>query len=511
MRERKTTGPAAVAILAAAAIALASWLVVVDRDEAQAAPTRPNYVVIQTDDMAMKDLQSMPFTNGWFKDESVWFKNYMTGGKALCCPNRVSALEGRYAKNHGVTDNDGGFQKYRDSGEQAVNLVTRLDDAGYRAIHVGKYLNGFCSDSFGSTDGSKCAFPAEINYKPPGWYAFYGCYGGCQGPGSTYRTMHKVGSAPATTHNYDSKDLDETDWVKARAMDAIGNNADQNGWFLHVNLHDPHGAFTVPEEDKGKFDNAIPRLGDGYMENDVSDKPGYIREEPDVSGQACDNDGNNMDCTADYEEEWRKRQESLQAVDRLVKSVYDRLRETGQLGRTHIVFHSDNGWQMGGHRLGGKTELYEDSSNIPLIWRHPAPNAGAEARGRTVSGVTSTIDIAPTVLTGATGGYPSALDGRTLTVALNNGAFDNGWRKHVLLEEMDRSSKPDGYGVRGVSLKYNRYFDASGAPIHEEHYDLQADPEELDGTGEEAAAQEEALPALRACEGNSCRVADGGP
>ena len=69
---------------------------------------------------------------------------------------------------------------------------------------------------------------------------------------------------------------------------------------------------------------------------------------------------------------YRRRLQSLQAVDRGVASLVDTLRRTGQLDNTYIVFTSDNGFHLGQHRLpAGKQTAYDD--------RHPraAHRAGA--------------------------------------------------------------------------------------------------------------------------------------
>ncbi len=77
----------------------------------------------------------------------------------LCCPSRATYYTGRYAHNHGVLWNNfpqGGYRKLRGS----ETLPVWLRRAGYRTIHIGKYLNEYGEDR-----------PREV---PPGWDDWYG-------------------------------------------------------------------------------------------------------------------------------------------------------------------------------------------------------------------------------------------------------------------------------------------------------------------------------------------------
>ena len=60
----------------------------------------------------------------------------------LCCPSRATNLTGQYAHNHGVLHNSppfGGFVQL----DSSNTLPVWLANAGYRTMHVGRYLNGY--------------------------------------------------------------------------------------------------------------------------------------------------------------------------------------------------------------------------------------------------------------------------------------------------------------------------------------------------------------------------------
>ena len=75
----------------------------------------------------------------------------------LCCPSRATHLTGQYAHNHGVLHNAGPFGGYT-ALDHANTLPVWLQRAGYRTMHVGRYLNGY-------------EFADGV---PPGWNDWYG-------------------------------------------------------------------------------------------------------------------------------------------------------------------------------------------------------------------------------------------------------------------------------------------------------------------------------------------------
>src|SRR5918997_2443910 len=113
---------------------------------AQTAPTKPNFVFILTDDMRYDDLNYMPKTRSLLGDEGMQFEKAFVS-LPLCCPSRATIMRGQYAHNTGVWTNaagpDGGWQGYKNHGNEQDNIATRLHDAGYRAVLFGKYFNTY--------------------------------------------------------------------------------------------------------------------------------------------------------------------------------------------------------------------------------------------------------------------------------------------------------------------------------------------------------------------------------
>src|SRR5262245_64071777 len=118
------------------------------------AATRPNIVVIMTDDEWFDAMSYMPKTNALLANQGVTFTNFHVSNP-WCGPSRTTFLTGEYSHTTGVESNgppSGGFAKFDDSS----SLATWLHDSGYHTTLIGKYLNGYGSGT-------------SATYVPPGW------------------------------------------------------------------------------------------------------------------------------------------------------------------------------------------------------------------------------------------------------------------------------------------------------------------------------------------------------
>jgi N-acetylglucosamine-6-sulfatase len=122
--------------------------------KAQTVPAQPNIIFILTEDMRYDDLAYVPETRRLLGDGGMSFENAFVS-TALCAPSRATIMRGQYAHNTGVLSNSsidssstdtGGWPAYRQNRNEADNVTTRLQAAGYRTGLFGKYLNG-CGDN----------------------------------------------------------------------------------------------------------------------------------------------------------------------------------------------------------------------------------------------------------------------------------------------------------------------------------------------------------------------------
>ncbi|HMA26990.1 MAG TPA: sulfatase-like hydrolase/transferase, partial [Solirubrobacterales bacterium] len=225
-----------------------------------------------------------------------------------------------------------------------------------------------------------------------------------------------------------------------------------------------------------------------FDEADVSDKPQAVRETPPLSDALL----------ADIDRRYRGRLESLLSVDDEVKRIVGLVRKFGDKRKTFFIFTSDNGLELGSHRIEFKNFLYEEGERVPLIIRGPGFPVNA-----TRDQLVANIDLAPTI-TALTGTRPGRImDGiPLLPLAKTRGDANN---RDLLFESPDIGA----YGIRRGPWKYTAWDNGD-----EELYNLDTDPYELNnllfGPGASAymAIRDQLaarLAQLRTCNGANCQ------
>jgi arylsulfatase A-like enzyme len=400
------------------------------RSASAATPKRPSFVVIQTDDQTLGELyasfghprlQAMPNTLNLIAKRGETFNNYYVS-YPLCCPSRVSLLTGRYSHNNGVKGNvqpNGGYFGFSFRAAYQHNLAVWLQDAGYRTIHVGKFLNGYGDEPY--DNGTTV---------PPGWNAwhtvekadtthyYYGYSlndnGQIDGPfgdsGSwetrEYGPRDDVGCPFAPTNSLPC--YYETDTLTNIATAEMQGTSPEQPFYLQLDYTAPHGDFRHPAGPEpaprhnewfrgAPFPNG---RSEGFDEGNVADKPRFIREAPYLS----------LSDIHTYRVYYDKALESLRSIDDGVRQLIDTLGSLHRLRNTYVIFTSDNGFFFGEHRLiGGKFLAYEPSTHLPFLIRGPHIRPNTESNE-----LVGNIDIAPTVLELAEAEADKSIDGRSM-------------------------------------------------------------------------------------------------
>lgn len=419
-----------------------------------AVPTsQPSFVLIQTDDQTLADLYAemrdgfgtrapaMPATLNRIARRGMTFDRYYAT-YPLCCPSRATLLTGQYSHTNRVIGNvapDGGWQGYRRSRAYQHNLAAWLMSAGYRTIHIGKFLNQYGSDERPETE------------VPPGWEVwmtdatdnsarhFYGYMSNING--TVYGPFGNVQygqfaavdppgclHGPATNAHCNHK----TDWITRNAVDQIERSArDGRPFYLQLDYNAPHGDHQPPigpeptVRNYGRADGTpIPRTP-AFNERDVSDKPSFIRDNaPPLTGRELRR----------IRIEYRKTLESLRDVDDGVRRIIGALNRVGKLKNTYVIFISDNGFFRGEHRLERAKFLpYEPAVHMPLLIRGPGV-----PRGTTSGELAANIDLAPTITELARAQPTMPMDGRSLEPFLRDP--DLRTRRPILLESFAKAT-----------------------------------------------------------------------
>ena len=358
-----------------------------------AAKGKPNIIFILTDDLNADEMQYMPKMQSLIAGQGLTFSNYFVP-ESLCCPSRASTLRGQYPHNTQVLSNDpplGGFQKFYDLGEDKSDVAVWLQAAGYHTMLAGKYLNGY---------------PLKDNhmYIPPGWNEWYSASSGTDAYSEFNYTLNENGKE---VHYGDQPQDYGTDVYVGKAMDFI-QRSDKAGqpFFVYLAVYAPHAPYTPAPRHADLFPEAKAPQTPNYNEADVSDKPGYISNRPLLTRKQKDN----------IDTAYRKRLQSLQAVDEGIEKIINTLQADGQLDNTYIFFTSDNGYHLGNHRqILGKIAPYEEELHLRLMVRGPGVPAG-----KTVDNLVGNVDLAPTWAEIGGAKLPDFVDGRSLVPLLGD-------------------------------------------------------------------------------------------
>jgi N-acetylglucosamine-6-sulfatase len=392
----------------------------------------PNIVLIVTDDQRWDTVSAMPRVTQKLVNHGITFTNAVVSN-SLCCPSRSSILTGRYSHSTRVYRNEpplGGFVAFRDASTIATWLRR---GAGYRTALVGKYLNGYVSNS----------------YVPPGWTRWFaftnlGYY--------TYGLNIDGNLSPNQARSVYS-----TDALAAEARRFI--RASSRPFFLYFAPFAPHSPATPAKRHAYAFPDLEPWRPPSYNEEDVSDKPAWLRAHPPfVTGRG---------------DRFRRKQlRTLLAVDEAVSGIVSTLARTGKLRNTIIVYTSDNGFMWGEHRLHGKGFAYEESIRVPFIVRYdrlvPAPRVEPSLVGN--------IDFAPTFAALAGVSAPGA-EGRSLVPLLRSPTATS--RKAFLLEHLRPPTASTIPFPTYCGLRTEPYSFVTYATGERELYDLVNDPYQL--------------------------------
>lgn len=404
--------------------------------------SRPNIIVIMTDDQRWDTIDYMPNVKNRLEGEGITFTNSFVT-TSLCCPSRSSFLTGLYPHNTGVWSNGpiyGGVLEFNETS----TLATWLKENGYTTSLNGKYLNGYAR------------IPRHI---PPGWDDWHVfTTGDSDLLLSLYYNYTLNENGVLRTFGKEPIDY-STDVLKNRSLNFIQNA--KRPFFLWFTPFAPHSPYIAAERhiNISTCSNLKIVRPPSFNEADVSDKPAWVQANPLM----------NQSQISRLDVAMKNQICSLQAVDEAVASILDALGP--ELDNTAVIFTSDNGYMWGEHRIDqDKNNFYEEASRVPLLIRYPKliPNKTQSDK------LVLNIDLAPTIAELANVTLSAKVDGKSLVAILND--QNASWRSDFLMEYMGgRIDRPlINSATRTMQFKYTEL--ATG---EREFYDLTNDPYEL--------------------------------
>ena len=363
----------------------------------------------------------------------------------ICVPARASMATGRYLHQHRAWSSAEPYDG------QIKSWGHRLMENGCRAVSAGKlhYRNGEDANGF---DPELLAMHMGI-----GWTTAL-LRGDTPALASNPHFAGQVGWGESDYTRYDRATC------KA-ACQWLGKEAprdDANPWGLFVSFVSPHNPLTSPEE-----------FSAWYPPEQIEMPNAYSAEHRDYHPvvkvlEGCFNYDESFRDEGHVREARRAYYGLCSFMDQQIGLVLDALEETGQTGRTRIIYTADHGEMLGHMGLWAKSLMYEDSAGVPMIAAGPDIPAG-----EIVDTPVTHVDCYPTILQ-AVGITPSdeetTLPGHSLVELANRDEPE----RTVLSEYHDGGAITGMFMIRDGNWKYVCY------PGYDPQlFDLKADPDEL--------------------------------
>lgn len=294
----------------------------------------------------------------------------------VCSPSRASFMSGLSPHQTGVTHSD---PHYFDKVASEKMWPSRLKHHGYHCVPGGKVMRGYR------------ALPQEVHeaiYSTP--------YSDSHGRFSLARRKSRYANGKVSDHMEfgghrggratTTEDAEHKLYDNQVAEDAISFLKTYDGqvpFYREVGFQSPHGPWITPRQFKEMYRfKAIRQPKDWARGFDVETPPtDLIRENIDSSSQRF------------WRQSVRNYFSAISYADEQIGRVWDALKTSSHAENTLVVILSDHGMHLGERNWFGKSTLWEQVVNVPLIIHDPA-----QPVGQVVSDPVALIDVGPTVL-----------------------------------------------------------------------------------------------------------------
>jgi len=379
---------------------------------------KPNILFIAVDDLRC-DLGAMgvshaktPQLDAFAKTARVFSNHYVH--VPTCGASRCALLRGRYPSVAAHLSNDGIRRTHSEWGDRSMPAVFRA--AGYRTAALGKishYPGGLTGKGWAER-------PEEL---PGAWERAWIPDGPWKTPEAImHGYANGVARQPGKSLPWEAQDgPDEAypdAWVAADAVKTLQELAAQDQpWFFGVGFFKPHLPFAAPQRWHDLHATGVPDLSP-----EASGKPSWPsgwHKSGEFRGNYGHANGLDPNTDQDYARLLRRAYAaSVSYMDAQLGRVLDELHRLGLDDSTIVVVWSDHGFLLGEHSIWGKHCLFEHALHSPLMIRHPdLPHPGLASHA-----TVETVDLFPTLAELCGLPVPAELDGRSLSLQLNDPA-----------------------------------------------------------------------------------------
>ena len=483
------------------------------------AQKQPNLVFILTDDQSYEllgcngnKLVKTPNIDQLAEDGVRFTNAYVTS--AICTPSRVSIFLSQYERKHGINFNSG-TSVAPEAWAQSYPVLLRQH--GYYTGYIGKNhspvgIGGYSSGLMESSFDYWFAAHRHLGFYP--------------------KQRHKENFKGAQHHtqieiiNEGARDFIGNEHRLEGAKHFIDNRPEEQPFCLSICFNLPHDNSTMSMRQL-ESDSVIYR--DLYRDIDIPMPDNYIAR-GDIQHPKLPKDllhaedrqtsYNYVDEPATNKERIIRRMQTVTGIDGLVGDLLKTLKQKKLYKNTIIIFTSDHGLFMGQQGLGGKALCYQEVTRVPMIVY--SPFLKKKQRGFVSNELVQTIDIAPTMLSYANVPIPEAFQGKDISGIVDGtkakvrdfvftenlwstpfgnprceAIQDKDW-KYIRYYKNENASATkllkiaNDYGIKKANLMfkisdagfvtYRQYIEGpleGEAPVYEELYNLNNDPEEL--------------------------------
>ena len=269
-----------------------------------------------------------------------------------------------------------------------------------------------------------------------------------------------IGPGNSNYTDYDEAVVKKTiDWFKNKAKE---KNSDP--WCLYIGLVAPHFPLVVPERFYDMYPHEILPKTKLNPKEGFSNHP-WIKKQVSLRNDEDDfkSDNERFDAIASY-------YGLCSFLDYNIGKILKTISKFGFADNSTIVYTSDHGDNLGARGLWGKSNLYEESSAIPLII------SGKRIKPSLCKTPVSLLDLSETIVDHFNTDSPNNGPGKSL-YKIADEAFD---KDRVVFSEYHASRSVSGaFMIRKNNWKYIYY-----QGFNPELFDLDEDPEEINDLSE---------------------------
>ena len=416
------------------------------------AATRPNVVIIQTDEQVWNFLGCMgnrevktPCLDRLAATGMRFQHSYACSG--VCVPSRACFHTGRYPIAHGVTCNNHSLSP------RELTMGKIFANAGYRTGYFGK-------THFGRPDQ---AMPEDGWQRTFLWHQQYNDYLHVHGVTTSY-PEHKeikhpemrywdVGRSRIPYEHYFEKVITD------HAVDFI---REQNAapFLCYVSHIAPHGPFTPPAPYDRLYNPEELSL-EQYPDTCLLNKPETFRRWVEQNRKYINNRELRIYLAHIYG--------LISLVDTQAGRILDALQKQGLLDQTMIIFTSDHGDFCSDYGIIGKSWSMDDR-----LLRTPLLVAGPEVAPGTVSNaLVENVDVLPTILDFCSLDIPRQVQGRSFLPTLRDHTKTH--KENVFAYNLFHDHQ---HTVSRAAIVRGRWKWVESSDSAGELYDLEQDPKE---------------------------------